>query len=116
MWPILTKRLCTMTRSSNCAAAAAAAVLLNPTSVKNITTASSCNSLGITNRSIKCSGCTELDEKHLNSRVKTVSGDSKYHHSRRGRRVLMNRELEREIKSYREGESVTLTRIERARA
>jgi hypothetical protein len=63
----------------SCRCRGSADVLLNPTSVKRITTSSSCNSLGITNRSIKCSGCTELDENKLNCRVKTASNESVYY-------------------------------------
>ena len=69
-----------MTRSSSAAAAVAArnSVFLNP-SVKRITKGSTCIILCITKESIKCAGCTNVEEKSLKSRVKSASIDSRYY-------------------------------------
>jgi hypothetical protein len=55
-----------MTRSS----AAAAAALLKRSSVKTITKGSTCITLGITKESIKCTGCKNVEQKYLKSRLK----------------------------------------------
>ncbi len=72
-----------MTRSSSAAAAVAArnAAFLNP-SVKRITKGSTCIILCITKESIKCAGCTNVEEKSLKSRVKSASIDSRYYKCR----------------------------------
>ncbi len=72
-----------MTRSSSAAAAVAAtnAAFLKP-SVKRITQGSTCIILGITKESIKCAGCTNVEEKSLKSRVKSASIDSRYYKCR----------------------------------
>jgi hypothetical protein len=72
-----------MTRSSSAAAAVAArnSVFLNP-SVKRITKGSTCIILCITKESIKCAGCTNVEEKSLKSRVKSASIDSRYYKCR----------------------------------
>ena len=72
-----------MTRSSSAAAAVAAtnAAFLKP-SVKRITQGSTCIILGITKESIKCAGCTNVEEISLKSRVKSASIDSRYYKCR----------------------------------
>ncbi len=69
-----------MTRSSSAAAAAAAAdaAFLQPR-IKRITKESTSLILGITKDSIKCRGCTNVEEKSLKSRVKSASIDSRYY-------------------------------------
>jgi hypothetical protein len=73
----------TMTPSSSAAAAAAAtnAAFLKP-SLKRITKGSTCIILGITKESIKCAGCTNVEEKRLKSRVKSASNDSRLYKCR----------------------------------
>ena len=62
-----------MTRSS----AAAAAALLKRSSVKRITKGSTCITLGITKESIKCTGCKNVEQKYLKSRLKSASINSR---------------------------------------
>jgi hypothetical protein len=67
-----------MTRSSSAAAAVAAtnAAFLKP-NLKRITKGSPCTILGITKESIKCTGCTNVEEKRLKSRARSASINSR---------------------------------------
>jgi hypothetical protein len=69
----------TVTRSSSAAITVAAtnAIFLKP-SVKRIMKGSICIILGITKESIKCAGCTNVEEKSLKSRVKSALIDLRY--------------------------------------
>jgi hypothetical protein len=62
----------TLTRSS----AAAAAALLKCSRFKRITKGSTCITLGITKVSIKCTGCKNVKQKYLKSRLKCASINS----------------------------------------
>jgi predicted ATP-grasp superfamily ATP-dependent carboligase len=66
-----------MNWSSSAAAAVAAtnAAFLKP-NLKRITKGSTCILLGITKESIKCAGCTNVEEKRLKSRARSASIDS----------------------------------------
>jgi hypothetical protein len=70
-----------MTRSKSAAAAAFAAdaSFLKRNSVKRITKESTCIILGITKESIRCTGCKNLYEKSLKSRIKSASIDSRHY-------------------------------------
>jgi hypothetical protein len=72
-----------MTWSSSAAAAAAATNAAFPKpSLKRITKGSTCIILGITKESIKCAGCTDVEEKRIKSRVKSASNGSRLYKCR----------------------------------
>jgi hypothetical protein len=78
------QKFSTMTRSSSAAAAAAAAdaAFLQPR-VQRITKESTCLLLGITKDSIKCRGCTNVEERCLSSKgISPPSIDSRHYKCR----------------------------------